>query len=59
MANDASKVGENNPKDWDKNSFYIIMSKGRIYLERKDKPIREITAYLWVGFISCLFLFYF
>lgn len=58
MANAATEAGENKPKNWDKYSCYITMSKGRIYLERKDKPIKAITAYLWVGFIACLFLFY-
>ena len=58
-ANDATEAGEIKFKRWDSYSCYITMSKGRIYFERKDTPIKEITAYLWVGFISCLFLFYF
>ena len=36
MANDATEAGENKRKNWDKHSCYIILSKGRIYLERKD-----------------------
>lgn len=50
-------VDENSThKNWDKYICYITFCKKRIYLERNDKPTKDITIPCLVGFILFLFI---